>query len=231
MPGLIDAATAVMSTSSRRLEAAAQNIANVSTPGYKRRLRAPSVSNTDYSSALAKVRHDMAAGKVQQTGNPLDLAIGGEGWFRLRKGEDVVYSRQGGFRMMPDGTVATSSGAVLQTVGGGDLVLESDKVRVAADGTVYDGDAALARIDVVDLPPQVEPEPIDGALFRFSGDTLPTDTPNLRQGMIEASNVSIGDEMVTMMAAMRQAESGARLVQTWDELMGRAIGAFGQSGR
>jgi flagellar basal-body rod protein FlgG len=49
--------------------------------------------------------------------------------------------------------------------------------------------------------------------------------------MVEASNVSLGDEMVGMMQALRQAESGARLVQVYDDLMGRAITSFGQSGR
>ena len=51
--------------------------------------------------------------------------------------------------------------------------------------------------------------------------------PMIRQGMVESSNVSMGDEMVTMMAAMRQAEGGARLVQVYDELMGRALTTLG----
>jgi flagellar basal-body rod protein FlgG len=49
--------------------------------------------------------------------------------------------------------------------------------------------------------------------------------------MVEASNVSVGDEMVTMMASLRQAESGSRLVQTYDDLLGRAITTFGQGGQ
>ena len=53
----------------------------------------------------------------------------------------------------------------------------------------------------------------------------------LRQGMVENSNVSIGDEMVAMTAAVRQTETGARLVQIYDDLLGRAISSFGQGGR
>ncbi|WCM29993.1 hypothetical protein NDN01_25485 [Sphingomonas sp. QA11] len=75
-------------------------------------------------------------------------------------------------------------------------------------------------------------EAIDGSLFRLgTGEAEEVADPLVRQGMTEASNVSVGDEMVTMMAALRQAESGARLVQTYDDLLGRAITTFGQSGR
>jgi flagellar basal-body rod protein FlgG len=49
--------------------------------------------------------------------------------------------------------------------------------------------------------------------------------------MVEASNVAMGEEMVTMMAALRQAENGARIVQLYDDLLGRAITTFGQGGR
>lgn len=230
MSGLVDAATAILSTSSRRLEGAAQNIANVSTPGYKRRLRAPASAADAYPATLAQVRHDLAAGKLKQTDGPLDLAIGGDGWFQLRDGDATVYSRQGSFRLMPDGTVATPSGAVLQQAGGGDLVLEHETVRIATDGTVYDADAPVGRIGVFSAAESGSLEPVDGTLFRLGGDAMPIDAPQVRQGMVEASNVAVGDEMVTMMAAMRQAESGARLVQTWDELMGRAITSFGQGG-
>ena len=56
-------------------------------------------------------------------------------------------------------------------------------------------------------------------------------SPELRQGMIEGSNVALADEMVSMMDALRQAEGGAHLVQTYDDLMGRAISTLGQGGR
>lgn len=232
MSGLVDAAAAILGTSARRLEAAAQNIANVSTPGYKRRLKAPALAGDGgYAATLARVRHDLGAGKLSQTDRPLDLAINGDGWFQLRQGDAILYSRQGSFRLQPDGTVTTANGAVLQQAGGGDLILGEEGVRIAADGTVFERDQPVARIGVFRAPDTATLDPVDGAAFRLTGDeATAVDTPQIRQGMIEASNVSVGDEMVTMMAAMRQAESGARLVQTWDELMGRAITSFGQGG-
>lgn len=229
MSGLVDAAAAILGTSARRLEGAAQNIANVSTPGYKRRLRAPALTGDGYAATLAQVRHDLGAGKLSQTDRPLDLAINGHGWFQLRQGDAILYSRQGSFRLQPDGTVAAANGAVLQQAGGGDLVLTDESVWIGADGTVFESDQQVAKIGIFRAPDTATLEPVDGTAFRLIGDeATAVDAPQIRQGMIEASNVSVGDEMVTMMAAMRQAESGARLVQTWDELMGRAITSFGQ---
>jgi flagellar basal-body rod protein FlgG len=236
MSGLIESATAILSASERRLETVSSNISNVSTPGYKRQISfADLVANggRDPVGALVmRVRADLAQGKLSNTGNPLDLAIGGEGFFQLRNGDDLVYSRQGQFRLAADGTVVTPQGYALQQSGGGDLVLDGPGVEILADGTVLDGKRPVGRIGLFTPSDGAEAQPLDGSLFRFSGGTgEEVAAPQLRQGMVEASNVSVGNEMVTMMASLRQAESGARLVQTYDDLLGRAITAFGQGGR
>jgi flagellar basal-body rod protein FlgF len=72
--------------------------------------------------------------------------------------------------------------------------------------------------------------PIGGSLFAITDDQVEeVAAPELRQGMIEASNVALADEMVSMMEALRTAESGAKLVQTYDDLMGKAVSAFGSN--
>jgi flagellar basal-body rod protein FlgG len=187
----------------------------------------------DQVGALAmRVRADLAQGKVSNTGNPLDLAIGSDGFFQLRNGDDLVYSRQGQFKLAADGTVVTSQGYALQQAGGGDLVLDGSGVEILADGTVLDGERPVGRIGVFSPSDGAAVQPLDGSLFRFGGNVgEEVAEPHLRQGTIEASNVSVGDEMVTMMASLRQAETGARLVQTYDDLLGRVITAFGSGGR
>jgi flagellar basal-body rod protein FlgG len=181
---------------------------------------------------VTRVRADLAQGKVSNTGNPLDLAIGSDGFFQLRNGDDLFYSRQGQFKLAADGTVVTPQGYALQQAGGGDLVLDGAGVNILADGTVLDGERPVGRIGVFSPSAGAAVQPLDGSLLRFAGNVgEEVAEPHLRQGMIEASNVSVGDEMVTMMASLRQAETGARLVQTYDDLLGRAITAFGQGGR
>lgn len=244
MSGLIEAATAILSASERRLETVSNNVANASTPGFKRQLNFTDMVSSPAAfsrprnnmSALSgagvlpglATRPDLAQGKMSATKNPLDLAIGGSGFFQLRAGNDIVYSRQGQFRLAEDGTVVTPQGHVLQQAGGGDLVLERAAVTVLEDGNVLDADRPVGRIALfTPAGPDVAVQALGGSLFTFAGEAAEVETTALRQGMVEASNVSMGDEMVTMMAAVRGAESGAKLVQLYDELMGRAITSFG----
>lgn len=228
-----------MRASERRLEAASANVANVTTAGYKRQVSfadlvgaSGAVDADAVDTLLIRVRADMAQGKLAATGNPLDIAISGNGMFALRDGNDIVYSRQGQFHLAADGTVTTAQGLVLQQAGGGDLVLDHAAVTITADGTVTDAGQTVGKIPVFTAPSGTAAEAIGGSMFRMNqaaGEEVAS--PQLRQGMVETSNVSIGDEMVSMMAALRQAESGAKLAQTWDDLLGRAITNFGGSGQ
>jgi flagellar basal-body rod protein FlgG len=221
-----------MRASSQRVDTSAINVANVSTPGFKRQLRSADTAVATFDAALARVRVDMAAGKFTQTGRPLDLAINGDGFFQLRAGDRMIYSRQGAFSLDGDGRVVTPQGYALQQAGGGDLTLDSAAVTISADGNVLDGDRPVGRVAVFRPSAADGAEAIDGSVFSIAeGAAEAMDTPSLRQGALEASNVSLGDEMVGMMGALRGAETGARLVQVYDDLMGKAITTFGQGGR
>lgn len=234
MSGLIESATAILSASERRLEIVANNVANITTPGFKRQLSFMAAMSSPVSAgpgAMApQVRADLGQGGMSETGNALDLAIGGPGFFQLRADGAFVYSRQGQFHLAEDGLVISPQGHVLQLAGGGDLVLESaEAVRILADGTVLDGERPLGRIALFAPAPGVAAEPLAGSLFALPADGVEeVEAPQLRQRMIETSNVVLGDEMVTIMAMLRQAETGARIVQLYDELIGRAITVFGQ---
>lgn len=232
MSGLIDAATAVMRASSQRIDVAAINVANISTPGFKRQLRSANRADLPFDATLARLRVDQTAGRLAETGRPLDLAINGEGLFQLRAGERMLYSRQGGFAVGPDGRVVTPQGYALQQAGGGDLVLDSASVKIEPDGTVLDGERPVGRVGVFGARAAADVSAIDGSMFTITDDALaPMETPSLRQGALEMSNVTLADEMVGMMTALRGSETGARLVQVYDDLMGKAISTFGQVGR
>lgn len=236
MQSLIESAGAILSATERRLETVANNVTNLSTPGFKRQLSfvelLPARSPDFAAELMPRVRPDLAQGQMSETGNPLDLAISGAGFFQLRAGDTLVYSRQGHFRRAEDGTVVSPQGHVLQQAGGGDLVLERAAVEILADGTVLDEGRPVGRIALYEPAEGGAVEPLAGSLFAIAdGAAEETAGSQLRQGMVEASNVSLGDEMVAMMAALRQAESGARLVQLYDQLMDQAITTFGRSGR
>ncbi|MGQ0660908.1 flagellar hook-basal body protein [Sphingosinicella sp.] len=236
MSGLVESATTIMSASERRLETIANNVSNLATPGFKRQASFVEALGGRGSGAAEtltlRTRADLTQGRMSETGNPLDLAINGPGFFRLRAGDRMFYSRHGQFRRAEDGTLVTAQGLVLQQASGGDLVVDRPEIIVLADGNVLDGERPIGRIALFAPAEGQAAEPQGGSLFEISADAVEeVAEPQLRQRMVEASNVSLGDEMVGMMTALRQAESGARLVQLYDDLMGRAINSFGQVGR
>jgi flagellar basal-body rod protein FlgG len=228
----LEAASAILSASERTLEATANNVANVSTPGFKRQVSFGDVVSQLDSPSRSSTRPDLTHGKLSNSGNLLDLAITGDGYFQLRSGPDIFYSRQGTFSLSEDGTVVNSQGLILQKQGGGDMVLYSAEVTILEDVTFLSDGRPVGRAAIF--------TPVDANAFTARGGSLfeapeeameETGAAGLRQGMVETSNVTLGDEMVAMMAAVRQAESGSRLVQYYDDLVGRAITTFGAAGR
>jgi len=100
---------------------------------------------------------------------------------------------------------------------------------VQSDGTVIQAGEPVGRLGIVDLS--------DATAVRLTADGLYSapdsavtdmDSATVRQGALEASNVSLGPEMLTIMAALRQAQSGQQLMNTYDDLMGKVISTFGQ---
>ncbi|PSJ42215.1 flagellar hook-basal body protein [Allosphingosinicella deserti] len=236
MGGLIDAASAILSSSTRRLEMVSNNVANAVTPGYKRQLSfTHSLEQASAADQVQEVlaRADIGQGKISPSANPLDLAIDGEGFFQIMAGGDLRYTRQGQFRVADDGTLITPAGHRLQQAGGGDLVVRGSAIEITGDGTLLEDGRPTARIGLYAPAEAAQLQPASGSLFAFGlAGPREVSRPQIRQGALETSNVTLGDEMVSMMAALRQAESGARLVQVYDDLLGRAISTFGQgSGR
>lgn len=229
MAGLVEMASAIMGGAQRRLEIAAANVSNGATPGYKRVSPVRS-SSSPYAQAADRVRVGMDQGKLRATGRPLDLAIAGEGLFQVRAGDRLLYTRQGQFSVDADGAVVSAQGHPLQQAGGGDLIVGAGAVVVDPDGTVTEDGRPVGRIALFRTTDAANLSPVNGTLFALT-DAEEVDAPQLRQAMLEASTVELGTEMVSMMAALREADAGAKLVQTYDDLIGRAITTFGGTGR
>jgi flagellar basal body rod protein FlgG len=114
---------------------------------------------------------------------------------------------------------------------GGDLALSANKVEIQKDGVVLEDGAPSARLDLMRFADQGAATPADGGAFTAPIDAMePAEGAVVRQGALEMSNVSTGAEMVSMMGALRRAETGQRLASVYDDLMGRVISSFGQAG-
>lgn len=228
--GLMDSAVALISGADRQLETTAQNVSNMTSPGYRARQSFWSMVDGGVDTErlpLVRIGTDFSAGNVSLTSNPYDLAIGGKGFFVVKSEEETRFTRNGQFQRDDAGRLVTSDGFALQS-DAGDLVLHGNDIKVLADGTVLDGGQPVARILVRDFADLSGLSAASGSAFRSTGgegdDVL---HPDLRQGALETSNVSSAHEMMTMMKAMRQVETGQRIVQFYDEIMGEAITRFG----
>jgi flagellar basal body rod protein FlgG len=230
---ITEIAAQILARAEQRAETAAQNITNASTPGYRRRISFAEAMNPAGAGAEASrtmgAALDFSAGQLAETGNLSDIAIAGEGFFVVRSEDDLLYTRQGQFRRDEDGRLTTPQGLILQSSDGGDVVVGGENFEVAADGIVTRRGEPVARIALVDFEDRAALRSTDkGAFDAGEAEPRPVEAQALRQGMIESSNVNTGDEMVAMMEAVRRAETGQRLVTTYDDLMGRALNLFGQ---
>jgi flagellar basal-body rod protein FlgG len=231
---IIDIATSILSRSAQRLDISAQNVANMTVPGYKARKSfadilsltgGPNISAVQARQAAPLI--DFTPGKTENTGNPFDLAISGSGFFVVRSHDGQFYTRNGQFRRDADGRLITAAGLTLQSVTG-DFVVGAD-AAILSDGTVLDDGEPVARLNVVDFADPQSLQTVGPDVFASPDASSQEATdPQVRQGMLETANVSAADEMVSIMATLRGAESGQRIVQTYDDLMARAITTFGQ---
>lgn len=235
--GLAELGEVMLSASERRLESVSRNIANVSTPGFKKEMSFNEVLGAGAlgpagAGAARRTATDFSQGTLRLTGNARDLALSGEGFFKLRSEAGVFYSRGGQFERSANGALSTAQGLVLQTAGGQDLVVSSENFEVLQDGTVIENGLPVARIGVFAADGDKALEAAGGGLFSAPEEIMHEPSSVIvRQGMLEGSNVELAGEMVEMMAALRQAEAGARVVQVFDALSGQMISTFGQGAR
>jgi flagellar basal-body rod protein FlgG len=233
MSELIAVASAILSDAARSVETSAQNVANITTPGYKRRadfskLMDPTALG-DEAGIVRQPAIDFSAGKIVETNNPYDLAVTGDGFLAVRTASgSLVYTRDGQFTRDGEGRLVDARGAVLQA-DGRDLSLTGTKIEIQKDGTILEDGTPSGRLDLMKFVDRATATPADGGAFAATPEAMTTaDSASVRQGAVEMSNVSTAAEMVSIMAAMRRAETGQRLATVYDDLMSRVISSFGQ---
>lgn len=221
----------------RLMRITANNIANASTDGYRRESglfaewvnRLP-VDGGGVSQSRAFVRStDFSQGALQRTGATLDLAIEGEGFFRVLSAQGEFFTRAGSFTRSPAGEIVTSDGARLLDEGGAPMIAPGDaaSLRVAADGTVSSDGAPLGRIGIV--------QPLDlsaltrsaNGRFTADADTRPAENATIRQGFIEESNVDAIRELTRMIDIQRSYEAAQNFMRGEDERLREAVRVIG----
>lgn len=212
----------------RAMDVVAGNVANSNTPGYKAehvqfsdwllpahgRLADAGERDISFSQDRATWR-DQSAGSLSQTGDPLDLAIGGAGFFSVQTPDGVRLTRAGRFTLQPDGTISDAAGHSLLDDGGSPITLGSGDahVTIAGDGTVTTEHGRVAKIGIVN-PSDPNRLTAEGShQFRADTPTAANPTPGIIQGAIESSNVSPMLEMTRMMQLGRDFQFVTQFVQ------------------
>src|SRR6185312_2681736 len=220
--GLVEIGQAILSRSAQRVELCAENLSNITTPGYKAKSSFDALIASGATAALTGDSTqapgvDFAGGALQNTGNPYDLALSGSGFFVVRDANNATfYTRDGQFSRDADGKLVTADGKVLQSLSG-DLSIGQGEMKVLADGTVLANGEPSGRIAVMNFAAGEGLKPAGGNVFTGESANAKPAVAEIHQGMLEASNVSTAAEMIAMMVALRGAGSGQRVVQLYDD--------------
>lgn len=238
------AAVAGNIVSMQRLEIVTNNLANVNTVGFKKDRLAfdkmlnpakkptqPAGKLTDLSPLINyTVETDFSPGSQQQTGNPLDLALEGSGFFVVNTPQGKAYTRQGNFHLDANGKVVTSDGYEVQGAGG-PITIKGGKVDINEKGEVSVDGQQVATLSLVDFPKPYQLQKIGSAMFVPSGPGIagqPATGAQVRQGELEVSNVQALQEMVNLIAITRMNESGTKVMQSYDEMANKAVNDLGR---
>jgi flagellar basal-body rod protein FlgF len=226
----IYAATAGAVSQSIALETTANNIANATTAGFRGdrisfREELTAARSVDLASVgVASTRVDTQAGLLSQSGNPLDMALEGDGYFAIQTPRGTRYTRAGNFQLDEARNLVTTEGYLVRGEGGAAITVppEAVQIGVGIDGTVSADGEELGTLELVRFAPgQIKRE--GDTFFTATGRPIAAEEPpKVRGGMLEASNVNIVRGVVDLVKISRTYEALMRMIQNYHDVEGRA---------
>jgi flagellar basal body rod protein FlgG len=230
MNGLYLAASGAASTLTG-LDTAADNLANLNTPGFRRFqniVESVNGNQTPYQYALnAGPALDLSQGPMQGTSNPMDVAISGPGFMVVQTPTGNAYTRNGTLHVESDGTLTASGYPVLNQAGAPINIGQGGNVLIGGDGTLSVNGQPGGQIAMAD-PAGTEMVPAGASLYRTAnGEVLPPATNSqMHQGFLEGSAGSEMGTMVSMLSMMRNYDASMKAVHAIDTNQNQAIQAF-----
>lgn len=226
----------------RQMDVVANNMANINTSGFKaenilfEEYVMPVARNRDFQrldQPLSYVQdwttvHDLSAGAMVQTGNELDVALSGDGFFAIETPAGERWSKSGSFQINANGTLVDLNGnAVLGEGGPIQFGPEETGILIAADGSISTSQGPKGRLRLVEFADPQELTREGSNLFAGGTPVAATETRTM-QGFVERSNVSGVSEMAEMIRVTRAYESAASMTQRQDEMRRTAIQRLGE---
>lgn len=243
-----------MEAQQQRIDIIANNLANVNTSGFKKsradfqdllyqQMRAPGTSSAQGVAVPTGLQvgtgvrtvashRSMSTGDLQQTGNPLDISIEGDGFFQVSMPDgSQVFTRAGTFETDAQGQVVTPDGFALEpsiTIPPG-----STSITIGADGTVsveVDGEEAATEVGQIQLATFINPGGLESIGRNFLRATAASGEAQagppglagagtLSQGFLEMSNVKVVEEMINLISSQRAYEISSKVIQASDEML------------
>ncbi len=221
-----------------RLTVISNNLANANTPGFKKDgvsfekfsklldtkdLYPGQYRNTPADVVVGEYYIDTTQGSYQKTGNPLDIAIVGDGFFVVNTEDGPRYTRAGSFQVSPDGMLATPQGYTVQGEGG-DIALAPGQVDVSSKGIVSLNGNVIDSLQLVHIPGESLVREGAGLFDVKEGSAPePAESPDVCQGSIEASNVDPIKEMVGLINTQRAYESFQKVMKSFTDTYSLSI--------
>ena len=233
--GLIESVETMLAQT-QRLNEVSNNVANVDTSGYKKdnvtfwEMLYTTSNNQQRVGKALRVTTEFQAGPVEETGNPLDLALNGEGFFKIQTPQGVRYTRDGNFHLNSQGQITTADGNLLLGQSG-PIVVQGKKFVINPDGNVIMDGEQVNQVSVVTFSDLKSLEKEGNTLFRTKSADIqeqPAQGVEVKQGFLEGSNVNVVKEMTDMMDLFRSFEAQQRTVNTINDMDSLAVSRVGK---
>jgi len=231
-------AASALETAAANQEIVAENLANCTTPGYRRQgllfaaydpLGQSDLESFAPSSRISDVRSTggfthFEQGPIKQTGNPLDLVVNGDAFFTVDGPDGPLYTRNGGFQLNGDGQLQTSSGYRVRGTGGTiTFPANVSNITVSTDGFVYANGQEVGQLKLATFQNPAALQRVGPTLFAGPAPQAPPPgAASVAQGYREGSNVQVVNEMVSMMLGMRHYEAAERALRSLSDVTAQA---------
>ncbi len=220
----------------REMSIIANNLANINTNGFKaeqpifEQYLSRTASEDSPNDTISFVQdfgmhRDLGEGRMEVTDNPLDVAISGEGYFKIDAPEGTRYTRNGVFELDAQGRLVTGDGYPVLSAAGTGFTFgpEDGQILISGDGTISTDQGPQGRISLVTFEEERKLQKAGGTLLKTEEPEIPVENVSVLQGAVESSNVQPILEMTHMISVMQAYQSANKIVEKSDELQRQAI--------
>ncbi len=217
------------------LDNISEHLASARTPGYKKgnasfaarlgEATSGMASNATNFTGLTAHQIDFSPGYIEHSGNPLDVAISGEGFFQVERPDgELAYTRKGSFQLNGEGLLIDSNGYPVTGPNGEEIILERPDFDILADGTIWIEEEQVAQIGLFLFADTGVLQRAGQDLFVAANAAGPElhPQPQMIQNSLEGSNVNLMEEMALMTANLRAFEATQKALKTYSDMNAKA---------